>query len=153
MRKNKLYVAMAVVMAVALLLAGFSSLTKIASATPVAEAEYTQAPVAAVLYTGTFLTSAVQYGSPVNVINFDATEMQYVIDQTAVVSPTQPNTLTLTLQYSNDQVNWTDQALVSNNIADASGWLTPTVTGRFWRVKLTPTNDLTTTVSVITVLK
>jgi len=151
--KSKLYVAMAIVMALALLVAGFSSLTKIASATPVAQAEFTQAPVAVVLYTGTFLTSAVQYGAAIDVLNFDESEMQYVIDQTAVVSPTLPNTLTLTLQHSNDQINWTDGALVSNNVADASGWLSPTVTGKFWRMKLTPSSSLTTTVSVVSVLK
>lgn len=74
-------------------------------------------------------------------------EVWYDIDQGTT------NTVTLRLDVSPDGSMWktTYATVVSNNAADATGYITPTINGRFFRVYATVanTNTVTPTVKVI----
>jgi hypothetical protein len=122
---------------------------------PVAEAQQITVP-----QTGSLLafaqntavaTSTTQYGPILNIAAWDDTEMQYVIDQGIV--PTNANTITVSLDYSNDKVNWSTTALVTANAADASGWLSPGLTGAYGRLRMAGTNTNTVTLTFIALAK
>ncbi len=84
----------------------------------------------------------------VNVKQYQITDIQYVIDQTAV------NTVTLKLQFSNDNAHWTDGAtLVSANVADADALSQQAVFGKYARVNADVTTADLVTVTVLAVLK
>ena len=71
-----------------------------------------------------------------------------MLDQTNV------NTVTLTLQFSNDGENWTDgAALATSNAADAALLQQVNVFGKYARVYANVTNSNPLTVTVIGVLK
>lgn len=111
------------------------------------------APTFATLFTGVVntATAASTYGDVYDVTPYDGAEMQLVVDQTVVAAAA--NTTTVVIQYSNDRINWTDQAVKSGNTADLNEWSTPTVTGHYWRAKVTPSNALPVTVTLSAVMK
>lgn len=89
-------------------------------------------------------TSSVQ-----NVQNYERIDLQYVIDQGAT-----PNTLTVKLQFSNDNTNWVDGAtIVTDNAADANVMQQFAVFGRFARLHATAGNSESVTVTANGVLK
>jgi hypothetical protein len=97
-------------------------------------------------YTADFNTSAL------TILPFQATDIQYTIDQTAVSSVV--NTTTLTLQFSNDNSNWVDgPAIASANTADASVMQQYAVFGRYARMKVDLSNANPITISVVAVGK
>ncbi len=99
----------------------------------------------------TTATGAATYGSAFDVTPYDQAEMQIVVDQGALVAGA-PNTVTIALESSNDRINWTSGAILSAVAVDTNTWLTPTITGRYNRVKVTPSSDgtiVTTTVSAV----
>lgn len=113
------------------------------SATPGKVLEFLRVPVS---YTADFNTS------PLTVMDFEAVDLQYVIDQTAVASVV--NTTTLKLQFSNDGTNWVDGAtIVSANTADANTLSQLAVFGRLARVNVDVSNTNPITISVIAVGK
>ncbi len=80
--------------------------------------------------------------------NYEALDLQYVIDQTSV------NTMTLKLQHSNDGSHWTDGAsIVASNAADANALNQFANFGLYSRVYADVTNTNPVTVSVIGVAK
>lgn len=82
------------------------------------------------------------------VSQWQATDIQYNINQGDV------NTVTLKLQFSNDNVNWTDgAALVSANVADASVLAQQAVFGKYARVHADVANTNPLTLTVIGILK
>lgn len=111
------------------------------------------APTFATLFTGVVntATAASTYGDVYDVTPYDGAEMQLVVDQTVVAGA--PNTVTIALEYSNDRINWTSSAITSNVVADYNGWFTPTITGHYNRIKVTPTNVNPVTVTVSSVLE
>lgn len=73
-------------------------------------------------------------------------DVQYVIDQDDAAT----NTLTLTLQWSNDNTNWSDgPAIVANNSADADSMVQVVNMGRYARINNNVANTNTVTVTVI----
>jgi hypothetical protein len=75
-----------------------------------------------------------------------------VIDYQWVIDQGTTNTTTLTIQWSNDNTNWSDgPALVSNNASDADGMVQAANMGRYTRVSadVTNTNDITITVKAV----
>lgn len=137
---------------VALLLAGMNTARAAApgplmAPTPVSVSAAAAAPGEAVLFSTSVLTEDT-YSARAPVAAFQRTDIQHVLDQTDV------NTVTLTLQFSNDGENWTDgAALVSNNAADASLLQQVSVFGKYARVFANVTNSNPVTVTVIGVLK
>lgn len=82
------------------------------------------------------------------VSQWQATDIQYVIDQGDV------NTVTLKLQFSNDNANWTDGAtLVSSNAADASVLAQAAVFGKYARIYADVANTNPVTLTVMGILK
>jgi hypothetical protein len=87
----------------------------------------------------------------VDVMRLGAVDMQYIIDQT-IVFPSEMNTTTLTIQYSNDNSNWVDGLVLANaNVADATSITRVPVFGRYMRVKqdLTNVNPITITLTAV----
>ncbi len=79
---------------------------------------------------------------------WQATDIQYIIDQTAV------NTVTLKLQFSNDGTNWTDGVtLVTDNAADAAALSQAAVFGKWARVYADVTNTNPVTITAIGIMK
>jgi len=121
-----------------------------AAPTPVA-GTYTGGTLARVvtLYDSAVTTSTAFGGSGVSILTGDRVDLQYVIDQ-----PTDVNTMTLKLQFSNDLVNWVDGAtIVSDNAADANVMQQYAVFGNYARVNIDAANTNEATVTVIGVLK
>ena len=147
MNRKNLYALAAIALAFALLAVGYMLPARDASATTVASGTYDQKPVVASLFAATSLTSAVQYGPIADVTNFDSSELQYVF------APSNVNTTTITLQWSNNKVNWSESSIAAAVTTTVAAFATPSVTGRYWRVKVAPTNSLTTTVGVTAILK
>ena len=113
------------------------------SATPGKVLDFLRVPVS---YTADFNTSSL------TVMDFEAMDLQYVIDQTPINS--NPNTTTLKLQFSNDNTNWVDgSTLVSANSADAGDLAQYAVFGRYARINVDVTNSNPITISVIAVGK
>jgi len=82
----------------------------------------------------------------VEVLNFDAVDVQYVIDQTEV------NTTALTVQYSNDNSNWVNGlALVAASAADGSDLTRVPVFGRYMRINQDVTTADTITITLLAV--
>jgi hypothetical protein len=115
--------------------------------TPVSVSAAAAASGEAVLFSTSVLT-ADTYSARVPVAAFQRTDIQHVLDQTDV------NTVTLTLQFSNDGENWTDgAALATSNAADAALLQQVAVFGKYARVYANVTNSNPLTVTVIGVLK
>ena len=100
-------------------------------------------------YDETVVVTGTAYGSaPINIANFELADVQYVIDQGTT------NTVTLTLQLSNNGVDWvTGTTLVAANAADASVLSQVPLFGKFARVLVDATNTNPLTVTVIGVGK
>ena len=82
-------------------------------------------------------------------VRYEYQDVQWVIDQDDTV-----NTATLTIQWSNDNSNWSDgPALVSANTTDADGMVQVANLGRYTRLALTLTGTDTLTVTVKAVAK
>jgi hypothetical protein len=116
-----------------------------AAPTPVTGLADTKGGVPFRFQPATALTADTATGA-VEVMGFDALDVQYVIDQGTV------NTVTLTIQYSNDGSNWVNgPALVSSNAADAGDLTRFPVFGRFARINqdVANTNPLTVTLLAV----
>jgi len=83
---------------------------------------------------------------------YSVIDLQWLIDQTIV--NTTANTITLKLQYSNDNVNFVDGAsFVSANVADASDMQQYNLFGRHTCIYADVSNTQTVTVTVIGTVK
>jgi len=123
----------------------------LAAPTPVCVSAAAAAAGEAVFFSTSVLTDDT-YSARVPVAAFQRTDIQHVLDQTVIAAAA--NTTTLTIQFSNDGVNWTDgAALVSSNSADAALLQQVNVFGKYARVKADLTNNNPLTVTVIGVLK
>jgi len=81
-------------------------------------------------------------------MNYEALDLHYVIDQGVV------NTTTIKLQYSNDGSNWADgAAIVSANAADANEIVQHYNVGAYTRLYATLTNSNAITITVIALAK
>lgn len=84
----------------------------------------------------------------VDVVGFEVVDLQYVIDQGTT------NTVTLKLQFSNDNSNWVDGAtIVTDSAADANAMQQFAVFGRYARINADVTNSNTITITSIGVGK
>lgn len=118
-----------------------------AAPTPVASGFSAKAPTELTWLAGV-ATTADGGSTALNVAGWQVTDIQYVIDQTDV------NTVTLKLQFSNDNANWTDGAtLVTDNAADASVLSQAAVFGKYARIHANVTNTNPVTITVIGILK
>lgn len=96
----------------------------------------------------TDVLTADRNGPTQNIIGNDATDLQWVIDQTAV------NTVTLKIQYSVNGTNWIDGAtFVTSNAADAGDMQQYPLFGQFVRVNADVTNASPVTITVMGVAK
>ncbi len=83
---------------------------------------------------------------------YSAIDLQWLIDQTIV--DTTANTITLKLQYSNDNLNYVDGAsFVSANVADAGDMQQYNLFGRYTCIYADVSNTQTVTVTVIGTVK
>ena len=81
-------------------------------------------------------------------MTYELMDVQWIIDQGTT------NTATLTIQWSNDNSNWSDgPALVSSNVADADGMVQVANMGRYTRVASTLGNTNTITITVKAIAK
>jgi hypothetical protein len=152
MRKYTLAV-MTVVMVLALFWVALAAVTPTAQAgplaapTPAISGYSAKAPTELTWWDTTAVTA--DGGSTALVVSqWQAADVQYVIDQGDV------NTVTLKLQFSNDNVNWTDGAtLVSANEADASVLAQAAVFGKYARVYADVNDTDAVTLTVIGILK
>lgn len=110
-------------------------------------------PAAAQLFNSAVTSAtAVWYGPAVDVMSFDESEINYVIDQAPVAGV--PNTVSLALENSWDRVNWTRTVITAGNFEDKSLIVTDTAPiGRYWRLRVAPTNANPVTVTVNAVLE
>lgn len=150
---NKLILTIAAVMVVAMVF--FSAFASVPSAqagpmaapTP-AVSGYSAKPASELTWLAGVATTADGGSTALNVASWQATDIQYVIDQGTT------NTVTLKLQFSNDNVNWTDGAtLVTDNAADASVLSQAAVFGKWARVYADVANSNPVTVTVIGIMK
>jgi hypothetical protein len=82
----------------------------------------------------------------VDVLPLGAVDIQYIVDQGTT------NTLTMTVQYSNDNTNWASGlALVSSNTADGTDITRVPVMGRWMRINQDLTNTNTITITLLAV--
>ena len=96
------------------------------------------------LYDGDIITTATQYGPILDIVQYDAAELQWVLDAADA------HTTTLGYQYSNDGVNWVTVQLTST-VGEVSGWSTATITGaqlRFYATATAAADTVTDTVAV-----
>jgi hypothetical protein len=118
-----------------------------AAPTPVASGFSAKSPTELTWLAGV-ATTADGGSTALNVAGWQVTDIQYNIDQADV------NTVTLKLQFSNDNVNWTDGAtLVTDNAADASVLSQAAVFGKYARIHANVTNSNPVTLTVIGILK
>jgi len=99
-----------------------------------------------VFSTGAFSITADANTSGRLMQSYEYVDIQSTIDQTAVA--TVFNTTTITIQFSNDNSNWTDgPAIVSANVADATTITRLQLFGRYIRFKqdVSNTNPITIT--------
>lgn len=80
---------------------------------------------------------------------WDTAEIWYAIDQGTT------NTVTLRVDVSPDGSMWktTYATVVANNAADATGYITPTINGRYFRIYATVSNTNTVTPTVKAILR
>lgn len=96
--------------------------------------------------------TAVWYGPATDVTLYDESELNFVVDQTVVAGA--PNTVSIAIENSWDRVNWTRTVVTATNTNDQNLIVTDTVPlGRFWRVRVAPTNANPVTVTVNAVLE
>ena len=93
------------------------------------------------------VTETTLLSSRANIAQFDAGEVQYVIDVTGTV------TVTLNLQESNDRVVWRTTTVVTDVTADENGFLTPALVGQFARFQLVQTGTGSSQTDVNAVLE
>ncbi len=118
-----------------------------AAPTPVVSG-YSAKPASELTWLAGVATTADGGSTALNVAGWQATDIQYVIDQGTT------NTVTLKLQFSNDGVNWTDGAtLVTDNAADASVLSQAAVFGKWARVYADVTNTNPVTITAIGIMK
>ena len=148
MNKKNGLLALAAGLVAILALAGLLGLAGTASAQNVSINDYPEeqsgAPQLLSLYDGDIITTATQYGPILNVVQYDAAELQWVLDAADA------HTTTLGYQYSNDGVNWVTVQLTST-VGDVSGWSTATVTGaklRFYVSAVAGADTVTGTATV-----
>ena len=156
MRKNTLVMAGA--FALVLVAALIFSMSSVAPDTAMAAPAPAPTPVSATdsggnnavvtFWSGEALT-ATGASSVQNVMDFERVDLQTTIDQ-----GTTPNTVTLKLQFSNDNTNWVDGAtVVTANVADAGAMQQYAVFGRYARLYATAGNSESVTVTAIGVAK
>ena len=156
MRKNSLVMAGA--FALVLVAALIFSMSSVAPDTAMAAPAPAPTPVSATdsggnnavvtFWSGEALT-ATGASSVQNVMDFERVDRQTTIDQ-----GTTPNTVTLKLQFSNDNTNWVDGAtVVTANVADAGAMQQYAVLGRYARLYATAGNSESVTVTAIGVAK
>lgn len=119
----------------------------LAAPTPVVSGYSAKAPTELTWWDATAVTE--DGGSTALVVSqWQATDIQYVIDQGTT------NTVTLKLQFSNDNVNWTDGATIASAIAaDGSVLSQQAVFGKFARVYADVANTNPVTLTVLGILK
>ena len=156
MRKNTLVMAGA--FALVLVAALIFSMSSVAPDTAMAAPAPAPTPVSVsdsggnnalvTFWSGEALT-ATGASSVQNVMDFERVDLQTTIDQ-----GTTPNTVTLKLQFSNDNTNWVDGAtVVTANVADAGAMQQYAVFGRYARLYATAGNSESVTVTAIGVAK
>ena len=156
MRKNSLVMAGA--FALVLVAALIFSMSSVAPDTAMAAPAPAPTPVSVsdsggnnalvTFWSGEALT-ATGASSVQNVMDFERVDLQTTIDQ-----GTTPNTITLKLQFSNDNTNWVDGAtVVTANVADAGAMQQYAVFGRYARLYATAGNSESVTVTAIGVAK
>ena len=156
MRKNSLVMAGA--FALVLVAALIFSMSSVSPDTAMAAPAPAPTPVSATdsggnnavvtFWSGEALT-ATGASSVQNVMDFERVDLQTTIDQ-----GTTPNTVTLKLQFSNDNTNWVDGAtVVTANVADAGAMQQYAVFGRYARLYATAGNSESVTVTAIGVAK
>ena len=156
MRKNTLVMAGA--FALVLVAALIFSMSSVAPDTAMAAPAPAPTPVSVsdsggnnalvTFWSGEALT-ATGASSVQNVMDFERVDLQTTIDQ-----GTTPNTITLKLQFSNDNTNWVDGAtVVTANVADAGAMQQYAVFGRYARLYATAGNSESVTVTAIGVAK
>lgn len=148
--KKQLTVLLAGVLLAALVVAMFAGLRPAAAAPGEQIIQPMTGPVLN-FATRKVLTSTVWYSQQAQWGTMKTAETQYTVDQTIVAAAA--NTVTFSLQRSNDGVNWVDYTLVNANVADANAFTTTVTEGKFVRLKITPTNANPVTVTVNTLLK
>ena len=118
-----------------------------AAPTPAASGFASRAPTE-LTWSSAVATTADGGSAALQVAGYTVADIQYVIDQGTV------NTTTLKIQFSNDNVNWTDGAtLVTDNAADASVLSQVAMFGKWARIYKDVTNTNPVTVTVIGILK
>ena len=156
MRKNSLVMAGAFALVlVAALIFSMSSVTPdtamaapAPAPTPVSATDSGGNNAVVTFWSGEALT-ATGASSVQNVMDFERVDLQTTIDQ-----GTTPNTVTLKLQFSNDNTNWVDGAtVVTANVADAGAMQQYAVFGRYARLYATAGNSESVTVTAIGVAK
>ena len=156
MRKNSLVMAGAFALVlVAALIFSMSSVTPdtamaapAPAPTPVSATDSGGNNAVVTFWSGEALT-ATGASSVQNVMDFERVDLQTTIDQ-----GTTPNTITLKLQFSNDNTNWVDGAtVVTANVADAGAMQQYAVFGRYARLYATAGNSESVTVTAIGVAK
>ena len=156
MRKNSLVMAGA--FALVLVAALIFSMSSVSPDTAMAAPAPAPTPVSATdsggnnavvtFWSGEALT-ATGASSVQNVMDFERVDLQTTIDQ-----GTTPNTVTLKLQFSNDNTNWVDGAtVVTANVAYAGAMQQYAVFGRYARLYATAGNSESVTVTAIGVAK
>lgn len=153
MKAKNLILTVAVTMVVVMaFFAAFASVPSVqagpmAAPTPVVSG-YSAKPASELTWLAGVATTADGGSTALNVAGWQATDIQYVIDQGTT------NTVTLKLQFSNDGVNWTDGAtLVTDNAADASVLSQAAVFGKWARVYADVTNTNPVTITAIGIMK
>lgn len=148
MNKKNGLLAVAVGFVTVLALAFVLSLAQTASAQNVSindfPEEQTGAPQLLELYDGDVITTATQYGPILDIVQYDAAELQWSLAASST------NTTTLGYQYSNDEVNWVTVQLTST-VGEVAGWSTATVTGaklRFYVSAVAGADTVTGTATV-----
>lgn len=119
----------------------------LAAPTPVVSGFSAKAPTELTWWSDAAVTE--DGGSTALVVSqWQAADIQYNIDQGTT------NTVTLKLQFSNDNVNWTDGATIASAIAaDGSVLSQQAVFGKFARVYADVANTNTVTLTVVGILK
>lgn len=147
-----LSIASALVVVLALLMTLYSGAPTVqagplAAPTPVVSG-YSAKPASELTWLAGVATTADGGSTALNVAGWQATDIQYAIDQGTT------NTVTLKLQFSNDGVNWTDGAtLVTDNAADASVLSQAAVFGKWARVYADVANTNPVTITAIGIMK
>lgn len=147
-KKNSFLALTAGLVAILALFALLVGLAQTASAQNVSINDFPEeqsgAPQLLTLFDNDVITTATQYGPILDIVQYDAAELQWSLAASAA------NTTTLGYQYSNDGVNWVTVQLTST-VGEVSGWSAASVTGaklRFYVSAVAGANTVTGTATV-----